>query len=549
MERNAGERPMQWNVADLFEGAVDAAADREALVCGAARLRYAALDERANRFAHHLRGRGVGPGEHVGILAWNRAEWVESMLGCFKVRAVPINVNYRYVERELLYLFDNADLVALVHQRAFAPRIAPLRGELPKLRHLVALEDGSGEDLGATGSVPYEEALASASPKREFGPRSPDDHYVIYTGGTTGMPKGVVWRQEDVIMALGGGIDHATGIPATRPEELVAKTANPPLTTLVLPPLMHGAAQWATLGFLFVGSRVVLNEGRSLDADRVWALIEAEGVNTVSITGDAMARPLAESLARDPKRHDLSRLGVLASSAAIFSPSVKAQLKALLPQLLIVDSLGASETGFHGSALWQGEGAPRREGAGVSVRPGRDTLVLDDALRPVAAGSRRVGRLARGGNVPLGYYKDAEKTAATFVEVEGRRYSIPGDFATVEEDGSITLLGRGSVSINTGGEKVYPEEVESALKSHDDVFDAVVVGVPDERWGERVAAVVEARPGRRPSLEALDAHCRDRLAGYKIPRSLVLVERIERQPSGKPDYPWAQRVARAPAGG
>jgi acyl-CoA synthetase (AMP-forming)/AMP-acid ligase II len=310
---------------------------------------------------------------------------------------------------------------------------------------------------------------------------------------------------------------------------------------------MHGAAQWATLGFLFVGGRVVLNEGRSLDADRVWALIEAEGVNTLSITGDAMARPLAESLARDPKRHDLSRLLVLASSAAIFSPSVKTQLKALIPHLLIVDSLGASETGFHGSALWQGEGAPRREGAGVSVRPGRDTLVLDDALRPVAAGSKRVGRLARGGNVPLGYYKDAEKTAATFVEVEGRRYSIPGDFATVEEDGSITLLGRGSVSINSGGEKIYPEEVESVLKSHDDVFDAVVVGVPDPRWGERVAAVVEARPGRRPSLETLDAHCRSRLAGYKIPRAVVLVERIERQPSGKPDYPWAKRIARAAA--
>jgi len=533
---------MEWNIADLFEAAADSVPEREVLVAGAARRTYAELERRANRLAHHLAAHGVSRGEHVGIHAFNCVEFVEGMLACYKLRAVPININYRYVEAELAYLFDNADLVALIHQRQFAPRIAAIRGGLPKLRHFVAIEDGSGEDLGALGSVPYEAALAAASDARDFGPRSPDDHYILYTGGTTGMPKGVVWRQHDVIFTLGGGIDHVTGVPYERPEDLTAKTKNPGMTSLALAPLMHGASQWATLGGVFVGNKVVLYSERSFDAARVWEIVERERVNVMMVTGDAMGRPLADELPRAKQTRDLSSLIALSSTAAIFSPSVKAQFKASFPNLVLTDSVGSSEGGFNGTAMYD-PNAPKREGAGVNVRPGRDTIVLDEHMKPVAPGSGVVGRIARGGNVPLGYYKDPKKTAEVFVEVGGKRYSIPGDFAKVEADGTLTLLGRGSVCINSGGEKIYPEEVEAALKSHPDVFDAMVVGLPDERWGQRVTAVVQPREGRRPSLDDLAAHCRTLVAGYKVPKELHLVPQIQRQPSGKPDYPWAQRIA------
>jgi acyl-CoA synthetase (AMP-forming)/AMP-acid ligase II len=533
---------MEWNIADLFEATVDAVPEREALVAGGARRRYAELERRANRLAHHLAREGVSAGEHVGIQAYNCAEFVEAMLACYKLRAVPININYRYVEAELAYLFDNADLVALVHQRQFAPRIEAIRGGLPKLRHLVAIEDGSGESVAALGSVAYEEALAAASDARDFGARSPDDRYVLYTGGTTGMPKGVVWRQHDVIFTLGGGIDHLTATPLPGPEAMTAKTKNPPMTSLALAPMMHGASQWGTLSGVFVGNKVVLYSERSFDAAKVWELVERERVNVMLVTGDAMARPLADELPRAKASRDLASLVAVASTAAVFSPSVKAEFKAAFPNLVITDSLGSSEGGFNGTAMYD-PNAPRREGAGVNMRPGRDTIVLDDQMRRVQPGSGVIGRVARGGNVPLGYYKDPKKSAEVFVEVDGKRYSIPGDFAKVEADGTLTLLGRGSVCINSGGEKIYPEEVEAALKSHPDVFDAIVVGLPDERWGEKVTAVVQPREGRTPDLQALAAHCRAHVAGYKVPKALHLVERISRQPSGKPDYPWAKRVA------
>jgi acyl-CoA synthetase (AMP-forming)/AMP-acid ligase II len=534
---------MEWNIADLVERIVDLAPEREALVCGDARRSYAQLEERSNRLAHHLASAGLGRGDHVGIYAFNCVEFVESMLGAYKLRAVPINVNYRYVEDELRYLFDNADLKALVHHRRFTPRIAAVKDEMPLLRHLIAIDDDSGEDFRAAGAVAYHEALANASPARCFGPRSPDDLYILYTGGTTGMPKGVMWRQQDVIFTLGGGIDHATGIPATRPEELSARMGPAPLVSMAIAPLMHGASQWATLGALFTGNKVVLYGDRSFDPDAVWRIIEKERVQTLAITGDAMGRPLIEALAGASAGRDLSSLFVVASTAAVFSPSVKEQFKQRFPNLIVVDSVGASETGFHGTSLYQaGESAAARTGV-VRVRPGRDTIVVGEDGRPLGPGTGVVGKLARTGNVPLGYYKDPKKTAETFVEVDGRRYAIPGDFATLEADGTITLLGRGSVCINTGGEKVYPEEVEAALKAHPEVFDVIVVGVRDPRWGERVAAVLQPRPGRTPTLEALAAHCRDKIAGFKVPRSLYLVDRIERSPSGKPDYPWAKALA------
>ena len=426
---------MEWNIADLFEASVDAVPDREALLAGPARRSYAELERRANRLAHHLAREGVSAGEHVGIHAFNCAEFVEGMLACYKLRAVPININYRYVEAELAYLFDNADLVALVHQRQFAPRIAAVRGGLPKLRHFVAIDDESGEDVAALGAVPYEEALAGASDARDFGPRSPDDRYVLYTGGTTGMPKGVVWRQQDVIFTLGGGIDHVTATPLESPEAMTAKTKNPPMTSFALAPLMHGASQWATLGGMFVGNKVVLYSERSFDPAKVWEIVERERVNVMMVTGDAMARPLADELPRAKAARELGSLVALSSTAAIFSPSVKAQFKATFPNLVLTDSVGSSEGGFNGTAMYD-PSAPRREGAGVNVRPGRDTIVLDEEMRRVEPGSGVIGRIARGGNVPLGYYKDPKKSAEVFVEVGGKRYSIPGDFAKVEADGT-----------------------------------------------------------------------------------------------------------------
>lgn len=534
---------MEFNVADLMEGVADALPEREILVVGEQRRTYAELDQRANRLAHHFLNQGLGRGDHIGIYAYNSAAWVESMLAAFKIRAVPININFRYVDDELRYLFDNADLVAIVHQRGFAPRIAAVKAQMPKLRHFVAIEDESGEGDSGLRSVEYESALAAASPERDFEPRSGDDLYILYTGGTTGMPKGVMWRQEDVIFALGGGIDHITGVRAKRPEDMVEKAkAGPGLNMFPVAPLMHGTAQWATLGSLFGGNKVTLRSG-SFDADGIWRIVERERVNAISVTGDAMARPLVEALQAPGASYDLSSLVAFTSTAAIFSPSVKAQFKQRLPNIVLTDATGSTETGFTGLTMVQDADLSKKKKPGLTFNPGTDTTVLDENLQPVEPGSGVIGRLARSGNIPLGYYKDPEKTAELLVEALGKRWSTPGDFATIEKDGRITMLGRGSVSINSGGEKIYPEEVEAALKSHPAVFDSIVVGVPDERWGERVAAVVQARPGETPRLEDLVAHCRKHVAGYKVPRELHLVPSIVRSPAGKPDYPWAKATA------
>ena len=536
---------MEFNVADLIEAATDRVPDREILVCGPDRLTYAQLDARANRLAHTFQSLGLGHGDFIGIYGFNSARWVETMLAAYKIRAVPININYRYVEEELFYLFDNADLVALVHDAQFTPRIANVRPRVPKLRHCIAMDDGSGQDTTPLGAIAYDDAMAQGSPARDFGPRSGDDLYVLYTGGTTGKPKGVMWRQHDVIFTLGGGIDHSTSIVAETPEDLTNRISDYYLIMAPLAPLMHGAAQWAVLGPLFTGTKIALWSG-SFDPHAVWRMIERERVNTISLTGDAMARPLIEALNEPGVSYDLSSLMVIASTAAIFSPAVKRQYLERFPNAMLVDAVGSSEQGFTGmsqtSADSQTQAAAQQ---GLRITPGRDVAVFDDRWQRVAPGSGVIGKLARGGNVPLGYYKDPQKSAATFVEAEGRRWAVPGDFALVEADGTITVLGRGSQCINSGGEKIFPEEVEGALKAHPAVFDALVVGVPDERWGNRVAAVVQLRPSQRVTLDELAAHCRQHIAGYKVPRELHIVEQMRRSPSGKPDYPWAQALARA----
>jgi 3-oxocholest-4-en-26-oate---CoA ligase len=521
---------VEFNLADLFESAVDAFGEREYLVAEGQRRTYAEMDARANRLAHHLAANGVGPGDHVGIYALNCVEWVETAWAVFKLRAVWININYRYVEDELAYLFSNADLVALVHQPEFADRVRSVRQHLPHLKHTLVM----GEE--------YERALAEQSPERDFGPRSGDDHYILYTGGTTGMPKGVVWRHEDVFFALGGGIDPHTHERAKRPEDMAEKAKNGfPVTMLPIAPLMHGATQWAVMGQSFTGNKIVLVA--KFDPHQVWRLVEAEKVNAFMITGDAMGRPLIEALDDPSSSYDVSSLAAVSSSAAIFSPTVKDDFFRHFPNLIITDAIGASESGTNGITVVQ-PGQTAMKG-GPTVIAGADSVVLDENLQPVAPGSGVVGRVARFGNVPLGYYKDPAKSAETFVTgAAGVRYSMPGDLAMVEADGSITLLGRGSVSINSGGEKIFPEEVEAAVKAHPDVYDATVVGVPDERFGQRVAAIVQLREGTAPTLKDIQAHCRVKLAGYKIPRQLHVVDRIERSPSGKPDYRWAAALAR-----
>lgn len=532
---------MIFNVADLFESLAIAIPEREALVCGDRRLTFGELDERANRLGHWFAKRGVKPGQHVGLYLYNGVEYLEAMLALFKIRAVPININYRYVADELRYMVENADLVGILHQREFGPLVTELRTEFPALAVNLYVDDDSGVDCEACGSTELEAAMAAGAPGSDFPERSEDDLYIIYTGGTTGMPKGVMWRHGDVFFAgLQGG--NPGGKPIERPEQLAENArANPhAMVTLPVAPFIHGAAQWGTLIGWFAGGKVVVSPGRSLDTARIWRLVEEEKVNVLTIVGDAMARPLTDELCRAGVSYDTSSLFVIGSAGAVFSETIKDQLRAKLPDTLFIDSFGSTESGHTGSMS-------ATRSASESGHPrfimNDNVTVLDDERHPIEPGSGVVGMLARKGRLPVGYYNDPEKTAATFVEIEGERWVIPGDMATIDEDGMITVFGRGSVCINSGGEKIFPEEVEEALKGHPAIEDAIVVGVPDERWGQRVAAIVQPRAGRTLTAAEIEAHCRAHVAGYKVPRQVHLVDRVSRQPSGKPDYKWARELA------
>jgi acyl-CoA synthetase (AMP-forming)/AMP-acid ligase II len=532
-----------FNLADLFELVADAVADREVVVSPARRLTFRELDERANRLANALADLGVGEGQHIGLQLLNGSEYIEGMLAAFKIRAVPINVNFRYVEAELKHLYDDADLVAVIHHREFSPRVAEAAAGVGRVKHLIVVDDTSGATVG-DGALAYEELLAGAAPDRpDASVRTGDDAYIAYTGGTTGLPKGVVWRQEDIFFAaMGGGDVFQSGNFIKTPGEIVERIPEAGATILTTPPLMHVSAQWGVFSQLFGGGRVVFPPTGPFDADTVWRIVQDEGVNILTIVGDAMARPLADTFAASKKSgtpYDASSLIVIGSGGATLSSTAKGKLAELLPTLMIVDGFGSSETGIVGNKLH----AAGDESTQPRFTVNAQTNVLDENGKPVEPGSGAVGRLARKGHVPLGYYKDETKTKATFIEVDGERWVLPGDNAIVEEDGTVVLLGRGSTSINTGGEKVYPEEVETALMTSPDVADAVVVGMPDERWGERVVAVVKPAAGVTPALEALQEHVRGSLARYKAPRALVLVDSIERTPAGKPDYKWAREIA------
>jgi acyl-CoA synthetase (AMP-forming)/AMP-acid ligase II len=530
------------NIADLAEHAIDAVPDRVALISGDEHLTYAELEEKANRLAHYLIDRGVKKDDKVGLYCRNRIEIVIAMLGVVKAGAILVNVNFRYVEGELKYLFENSDMVALVHERRYADRVANVLPETPNVRTVLVINDdsaGSDEKFTRYGGVEFYAAIEQASPERDFGERSADDIYLLYTGGTTGFPKGVMWRHEDIYRVLFGGTDFATGEFVKDEYDLAkAAAANPPMIRYPIPPMIHGATQSATWMSIFSGQTTVL--APEFNADEVWRAIHDHKVNLLFFTGDAMARPLLDALqAANAKGddYDLSSLFLLASTAALFSTSIKEKLLELLPNRVITDSIGSSETGFGGTSI-VAKGEHHMGGPRVAID--HRTVVLDEDGNEVKPGSGVRGVIAKKGNIPVGYYKDDKKTAETFRIYNGVRYAIPGDYAEVEADGTVTMLGRGSVSINSGGEKIYPEEVEAALKGHPDVFDALVVGVPDPRFGQHVAAVVHVREGTRPTLADLDAFVRSEIAGYKVPRSLWFVDEVKRSPAGKPDYRWAK---------
>ncbi|WP_406418827.1 acyl-CoA synthetase [Streptomyces sp. NBC_01614] len=539
---------MEYNIADLFESVVDAVPGREALVhidhpgTGLERrLTYAQLDAAANRIAHHLIDSGIRPGEHLGLHLYNGIEYLQTVLGCLKARIVPVNVNYRYVEEELVYLYRDADLVALVFEAEFTDRVAAALPRVDGLRHLVRVGSVAPGDAGApvVPAVAFADAEAAGSPERGFPARSGDDQFIIYTGGTTGMPKGVMWRQEDLFFSgLGGGAP--TGEPVKKPEEVAERVAagGDGITFFPTAPLMHGTSTLtAFIGFNF-GQRIVIH--RKFVPEEVLRTIEKEKVTSVSLVGDAMLRPLVDALNGPMKGTDCSSMFSVSSSGAIMSDTVRRQFQELVPNVMLLNNFGSSESGFNGTATE--DSGPAR---GFRIRVNSRTQVVDPATHePVAVGE--VGRVAQCGHVPLGYYNDPGKTAETFFEKDGERWVLLGDMATVDAEGVVTVLGRGSQCINTGGEKVYPEEVEQALKSHPDVYDALVAGVADPRWGHHVAAVVQLRTGaERPSLADIQTHCRSHLAGYKIPRQLVIADSIRRSPSGKADYRWAREVAAA----
>ncbi|SDK18150.1 acyl-CoA synthetase [Streptomyces indicus] len=539
---------MEYNLADLFESIVDVVPDREALVyvdhpgTGAERrLTYRELDEAANRLAHHLIASGLKPGEHLGLHLYNGIEYVQTMLAALKARLVPVNVNYRYVEEELVYLYRDADLAALVFDAEFTERVAAALPKTEKLRHLVRVGQAPA-GAPALDLVEFTDAEASGSSGRGFGPRSADDLFIIYTGGTTGMPKGVMWRQEDLFFAgLFGGAP--SGEPVQRPEELAERVAagSAGLTFFPTPPLMHGTSTLTTFVAFDYGQRVVLH--RKYVPEEVLRTIEKEKVFSVSLVGDAMLRPLVDALRGPCKGTDMSSLFSLSSSGAIMSDTVRAEFQELVPNVMLLNNFGSSESGSNGRAT--ADSGPEK---GFRIEVNERTQVVDPATyEPVAVGE--VGRLAQRGHVPLGYYNDPKKTAETFFQKDDQRWVLLGDMATVDENGIVTVLGRGSQCINTGGEKVYPEEVEQALKSHPDVYDALVAGVPDPKWGNHVAAVVQLREGAPAlTLEDIQTHCRTHVAGYKIPRQLVVTDTIQRSPSGKADYRWAKALAEKDAG-
>ncbi|WP_030175393.1 acyl-CoA synthetase [Spirillospora albida] len=526
---------MTLNLASLFERVAAAVPDRPALSCGDRELTFTELDGRAGTVAARLHAAGVRPGDHVGVHLLNGIEFVETLLGCLKISAVPININYRYTDRELHHLYTDAGITALVVGAEFAPAAARVADDCPALRSVFVVRTGDAPDEAPRwpSGVEVTDHDADGSLPAPAVERSTDDHYMIYTGGTTGLPKGVIWRQEDFYFAaLSGGNPY--GEPHRTPEALAAAAAaSPPIGYLLTPPLMHGAAAYTLFTALFMGASTILM--RRFEPVEALRLIDRHKPLIVAVVGDAIARPLADAIRAHDGEYDLSSVKVLGSGGAILSRSVQEEFAELIPGIFVNNGFGASESGVDGRISVGDDGLMR-----LAANP--RVIVVDAEMQAVKPGSDEIGHVARTGHVPLGYHNDPVKTAATFPVIDGKRWAILGDMARVEEDGTVVVLGRGSGCINSGGEKIFPEEVEQALKSHPAVMDALVAGVADDRFGERVAAAVELRPDAAPPIvDELRAHCRTHLAGYKIPAVIAFTGAIVRSPSGKADYRWAKR--------
>jgi acyl-CoA synthetase (AMP-forming)/AMP-acid ligase II len=534
----------EWNFADIWETFAEVRPDAPAQVCGERSFTWEQFSRRSSALAADLLEAGLGHQAKVGAYLRNGPEYLETYFAAFKAALVPFNVNYRYGPAEVQYLLDNADAEAVVFHSSYAPVIEQIRSGLPSVRRWYAVSDGEGIPEWA---VAYEEVVAGTDAATAPAPkRSGDDLLILYTGGTTGRPKGVMWRQDDLVNVLGGGGNPITGVPPAkdlaelkRRYEDAAASGQPGLVALPACPLMHGTGQFSAFIAMIGGGCIVTMQDRHFDPVRLWDTVEAHGVNAVAIVGDAFARPMLAALDAYPGRWDLSKLIVINSSGVMWSQEVKDGLLRHLPGVVLFDSLGSSEAVGMAASV-SASGAPA-ETARFSVGEGVRVLGPDD--RDVEPGSGQVGVIALKGYVPVGYYKDPEKTARTFRSLDGSRYTIPGDYATVDADGTIHLLGRGSVVINTGGEKVFPEEVEEVIKRVPGVADAVCVGVPDERFGEAICAVVEPAAGALLEAEMVKEAVRAELAGYKVPRRVLFVQTVGRSPAGKVDYPALKVLA------
>ena len=521
-----------WNFADVWEVVAQQVPDALAQVHGDRRVTWADFDRRANGIAQALLDAGVEEQDKVAQYLYNGVEYLESVFGTFKAGLAPINTNYRYLDDELVYLWENGDVVAVVFHGSFTERIEGIRDRVPLVKVWLWVDDGAGRC--PAWATPYEAAAEAGTAASVSGPwgRDGDHLLLLYTGGTTGMPKGVMWRQDDLFRTLVGSF-----IPAVKDSEadlqvIRDQVQGPGLVGLPACPLMHGTGCFTQLIVLSGGGCTVTLESRNLDIDELFDTVEREGVNTIAIVGDAFAKPMVRALDANPGRWDITSLVIISSSGVMFSEQSKADLLRHQPGMMIIDAFSSSE------AVGMGQSVSTAGGTSVTAKftVGEHTKVITDGGRSVEPGSGETGRVAVGGFQPIGYYKDEAKSAATFIQFEGKRYSVPGDYATVEADGSLTLLGRGSVCINTGGEKVYPEEVEEVLKTHESVADAVAVGIPDDKFGEAITAVVELLPGAAFDESAIVVHVKGKLAAYKAPKRVLEIDTIGRAPNGKVDY-------------
>ena len=538
---------MEFSVAEIHEAIAAARPDALCLVFREHRLTWAEVTERTRRLANYLIGAGLGVHverprlaghesgqDHLGIYLHNGNEYLESMLGAFKARVAPFNVNYRYVAEEMRYLLHDSNAAAIVVHSQFAPTLQEVLDDLPNLRVIVQVADRSGNEL-LPGAVWYEDALASASPEKPQVEWSPDDLYILYTGGTTGMPKGVLWRNGDANVGCFGGSAAATI------EEVVAAAADGGLKAVPTAPFMHGAGHWTSFYIWNMGGTVFVQSiPERLDPADIWSLIQREQLNFLQIVGDAFARPLLDDLCSSS--YELHSLNVLVTGGAALSAGLKDMFLEHLPALIIVDSLGSSESGGQLAHVSAGSGSTTGT---FAISPGNHVLSadLDRQLQP---GEDELGWLAKSGRLALGYLGDAAKTERTYPVIDGVRYAVPGDRARLRIDGVVELHGRDAATINSGGEKIFAEEVESAIKAHPGVYDCVVAGRPSERWGNEVVAVVRMRNGSPADEASLLAEAERHIARYKLPKAFVFVPEVVRSPSGKADYRWAKRIASAP---